>query len=381
MEGLRISIPQRMILIRITLIGSLVISIFLSIGLWGGSRNVPCTSLIGNNPIPAPFDFLYVSLAMLSWLASLFLNKHRLFIFFSFLLSVLLVLFDINRLQPWFYIYNAMLVVFLFYNGRVDDSNKFTSYFIILQIIFASVYFFCGLSQLNSLFINSDFSEIISPLKNMVTERQFLFFKKMGFVVPYLLMFIGIGLIISPIRYLAITLALLVHFFLLIFLFPSQKNENYTLWFSNLSFMIMLLLMFSGKTKQRYFSPTFLFQIPLFYAVIGLFVVMPFFNNSGKWPDFLSSNFKSGNNCSVVISMSEKAAEKLPTHITRFCSPDYGFVNFDYKKWCLHELKVECFPADCVFNSIYSYLKESGKTHVKEIELQPVRRQKLLLKP
>jgi hypothetical protein len=290
-------------------------------------------------------------------------------------------LFDVNRLQPWFYVYNALLLVFLFYNGRVDDSNKFTSYFIILQIIIASVYFFCGLSQLNKLFVNSDFTEIISPLKEIVSERQFLFFKKMGVVVPYLLMFVGLGLVISPIRYLAITLALVMHVLLLFFLFPSQKNNNYALWFSNLSFMMMLFLMFSGKTKQRYFSPTFLFQIPVFYPLMILFVVMPFFNNSGKWPDYLSANFKSGNNNSVVISLSEKTLRYLPTHITRFCYPNYSFQNLDYKKWFLHELHVECFPQKKVFNSIYNYVKDSDKQLVKEIELLHVPKQKLLLKP
>ena len=381
MNGLQILIPQRMMLLRITLIVSLIVSVFLSLNLWAGYRVVPYTSLIGDNPIKAPFDFSYIVLIILLWTGSLFLKRHRLLIFFASLISVVLVLFDINRLQPWFYIYNAMLIVFLFYDGRVDDSNKFTSYFIILQIIFASVYFFCGLSQLNSLFIDSDFSEIISPLRNMISERQFLFFKKMGFMVPYLLLFIGVGLIISPIRYLAITLALLLHFLLLILLFPSEKNKNYALWFSNLSFMVMLVLMFSGKTKQRYFSPTFLLQMPLFCLVMVLFVILPFFNNSGKWPDFLSANFRSGNTTSALISVSEKAVEHLPTTITRFCSPHYSFLNFDYNSWYLNELNADCYPDANVFNSIYKYVKDSDKQLVKEIELQLVPKQKLLLKP
>jgi len=380
-EGLQISIPQRMIFLKVTLVVSLILSILLSLNLWGGDRAVPYASLIGVNPIHAPFDFIYVFLVVLLLMASLFLHKGRLLIFLAFAISTLLVLFDINRLQPWFYVYNAMLAIFIFYNGRVDDSNKFTSYFIILQIIFASVYFFCGLSQLNSLFVESDFTEIISPLRNFVSERQFLFFKKMGLMVPYILIFIGLGLIISPIRYLAITLALVLHVVLLVFLFPSAKNKNYAFWFSNLSFIVMLILMFSGKTKQRYFSPTFLFQVPVFYPVIILFVIMPFFNNAGVWPDFLSSNFKSGNNNSAIISLSEKAAAQLPGDITRFCSPSYSFLNFDYKSWYLHELNAECYPEKKVFNSIYNYMREMDKQLVKEIELQLVPKQKLLLKP
>lgn len=370
-----------MMLLKVTLIFSLIISFLLSINLWAGYRSVPYSSLIGPNPLKAPFDAVYITVAMVLLLSSLVLNRQRLLICLALLICVLLVLFDINRLQPWFYIYAAMLWVFVFYNGRVDDPNKFTAYFIILQIILASVYFFCGLSQLNRLFIEADFSEIISPIRTMISERQFLFFKKMGFLVPYVLMFIGLALIISPIRYLAITLAMVMHVLLLVLLFPSSKNNNYALWFSNLSFMVMLMLMFSGKTKQRYFSPTVLFQIPLFYPAIAFFVILPFFNNSGLWPDFLSSNFKSGNTNTAVFFVSEKAAEQMPTSITRFCKPEYNFRRFAYKEWFSNELHAECYPGRLVFNSIYNYLRDSDKQLVKEIELQFVPKQKLLLKP
>ncbi len=381
MDGLNISIPQRMLLLRITLILSLIVSILLSIHLWGGYRFAPRLALIPDEWLPEPFDYILVALTILLWSASLFMNWQRFFLFLAFLFTVLMVLLDVNRLQPWFYIYSALLSVFIFYNGRVDDSNKFTSYFIILQIIFASVYFFCGLSQLNKFFIASDFTEIISPLRDMLSERQFLFFKRMGFLVPYLLLFIGVGLIVSPIRYLAITLAVIMHFLLLIFLFPSSKNQNYALWFSNLVFMIILFLLFSGKTKQRYFSPTFLFQIPLFYLVIVLFVIMPFFNSAGMWPDFLSGNFKSGNSNSAVISLSQRTVVKLPTYLQKYCSASYSFMVFDYKRWYQEEVHAECFPSTPVFNSIYRSLNESVMGDVKEIELQLVPKQKLLLKP
>lgn len=381
MEGLQISIPQRMILLRITLVCSLVISVLLSLPLWGGYREVPYAPVFAENPVRGPFDLVFIAVTAILWIGSLFLNAHRLLIALAFLFCIALVLFDINRLQPWFYVYNAMLCVFIFYNGRVDDSNRFTAYFILLQIIFASVYFFCGLSQLNKLFIDSDFTDLISPLTSMMSERQFLFFKKMGSLVPYLLMFIGLAFVISPIRYLAITLATLLHLLLLILLFPSAKNQNYALWFSNLSFIVMLILLFSGKTKQRYFSPTFLFQIPFFYIVILLFVILPFFNNSGKWPDFLSSNFKSGNVKSAQISLSEKSSAHLPVSVKYFCYPHYGFLNFNYKAWYLNELHADCYPAVPVFNSIYNYLLAQQEPGVKEIELQLLPKQKLLLKP
>jgi hypothetical protein len=275
-----------------------------------------------------------------------------------------------------------MLFVFVLYNGRVDDPNKFTSYFISLQIVVASVYFFCGISQLNSAFVDTQFSEIIAPLKNAVSERQFLFFKRLGVIVPYFMMFTGIGLIISPIRYLAITMGLLLHLFLIIFLFPSFVNHNYALWFSNFPFAILLLLLFSGKTKQRYFSPSYLLQLPVFYGIMIFFVVMPFFNSSGNWPDYLSSNFKSGKNKSVAFKVDEDLYKRLPLYQKSFCRPEgKQLYSFEYNQWCRNELKVECYPEKPVFNSIYMYLRRVKEDNVKETQLALAEGEILLRKP
>lgn len=389
MDGLKLSIPQRMKLLRITLILSLIFSIFLSAQLWGGYRTFPYAPVIRDNFLPAPYDLILTVVAVLSWIASMFLNKQRLFIFLSLALCVFLVLLDLNRLQPWFYIYNSLLAVFLFYNGRVDDPNKFTSIFIILQLIFASVYFYSGLSQLNPAFVATHFVDLISPLSNLMSDRQFLFFKKMGAVSPYLLMFIGIGLTISPMRYIATLLATAVHLLLLVFLFPSEANSNYALWFSNLVFIIMLFLLFSGKTKQRYFSPTFLFRKPLFYLVAALFLVMPAFNVTNRWPDFLSFNFNSGNTNSAVITLSDSAKKQLPFYQQHFCrrssssfvQPSNAAHTIDFESWARHELHADCFPEPLVFNSIYNHLSNLTGAGVKDIQLLMLPKQKLLRKP
>ena len=262
-----------------------------------------------------------------------------------------------------------MLLVFVFYNGRVDDSNRFTAYFILIKVILDSVYFFCGISQLNSLFIDSEFSELISPLRHFISERQFLFFKRSGIVVPYLLIFIGIGLMIAPVRYLAITLAIIIHLLLLFFLFPSASNQNYALWFSNIGFGCLVVVLFSGKTKQRYFSPSYLLQVPLFYVVMLFFVIMPFFNTSGHWPDYLSSNFKSGKNKIVSFRLDKATYTKLPLYQKSFCQAQASCYLFDYRGWCNNELNVACFPEKPVFKSISNYLNGFNQDNVKETQL------------
>jgi hypothetical protein len=380
-EGLTIPIPQRLLLIRVTLCISLVISVLLTLNLWGGERLFPYVSVFDISYIRAPYDYLIISFFLLLIIGSLFLKKHRLLIFFALLLATAMVLFDLNRLQPWFYIYCAFLFVLMFYNGRIDDANKFTSFFIVLQLIFCSIYIFNGVSQLNSAFIETDFPELISPLQKMMSGRQFLFVKKIGVFTPYILLFIGIGLLIRAVRYLAITFAVIFHVLLIIFLFPSPTHQNYAMWFCNITFIPLLFLLFSGKTKQRYYSPTLLFQFPLFYLVIILFWVMPFFNPNNLWPDNLSANFKSGNMNTTEITFTKNVLDKLPPYVQHFSRRKDSLFILDYNSWCRTELNTNCYRENITFNNIYYYIQTRSQASVNDLQMVLKPKRKLLFKP
>ena len=367
-EGLKLSIPQRLQLLRIVITVSLLISVCLSFNLWAGYRYFPYTPVLHLDFITPPYDSVFILSSFLCLITSLFFKYTRTFIFIAILINLFLVLFDINRLQPWFYYYNAMLFVFLFYNGRVDDSNKFTSTFIILQFIIAAVYVYSGISKLNSNFISTDFIEIISPIKSVLTARQFLFFTKMGSAIPYTLIFIGLGLIITPLRYLAITLGCITHICLIIFLFPSSNNQNYALWFMNLVFLLALFLLFSGKTKQRYFSPAILFQKPLFYLIFIVFWILPFFNLVNMYPSNLSGNFKSGNVNTMQFSITKNQHNQLAPFIKHFFTQKDTLYFVQYNNWCLQELKSDCNPEEEVFSALCVQLTKSFSPIVKETQ-------------
>jgi hypothetical protein len=379
---MNITIPKRLMLLRATLVISLTLSVLLSFPLWRGDRNFPLCPVFSMGTIQDPYQICIVVLALLLLLGSLILKFPRTLLFLAIVVFAFMVLVDVNRLRLWTYVYVMMLFVFVFYNGRVDDSNKYTSYFIVLQIVVASVYFFMGLHQINPYFVDNEFTETISPIRHFTSERQFLFFKKAGCFVPYFIMAIGLGLIIKPVRYLAVICAVSMHFLLIIFLFPGERNQNYALWLSNLSFIAMVFILFSGKTKQTYFSPTFLFQIPWFYVVVVLCVIMPWFNITNRWPDVLSFNFLSGNNLSAQITLSPSAYQKQAAYEQSFCRPVNSAYELDYRQWSLHELHSECFYSEAVFNSIYHHLQAHNRGgDVKEIELSIGRGHSLLRKP
>jgi hypothetical protein len=214
-----------------------------------------------------------------------------------------------------------------------------------------------------------------------MSERQFLFIKKTGVFIPYTLLFIGFGLLIRPIRYLAITFAVIFHVLLIIFLFPSSSNQNYAMWLSNIAFIPLLFLLFSGKTKQRYYSPTLLLQFPLFYLIIFLFWVMPCFNQQNLWPDNLSANLKSGNMNTVEIKFSKIVLDKLPAYIQHFCYRKNGLFYLDYNEWCKHELKTNCYQEPITFNKIYSYIQRQTQANVNDLQMELKPKQNILFKP
>jgi hypothetical protein len=368
-EGLRLNIPQRLALLKTVLLLSLLASVMFSFSLWTGARDFPLVPVWEWAIAPLYTHWILFFLLVFCWLAALLSRFPRLFLFLSLLLSFLLVCMDLNRLQPWFYLYSVMLLVLLFYNGRVDNPNTYTSFFVVLQFVLASIYFFNGLNMLNPDFVNGPYKEILLPLKNILSDRQFAFVVSTGKVVPVLFILSGLILSIESLRFLAISMMTIIHAVLFILMFPFIGGENFTLWISNLSLVCMLFVLFSGKIKQRYFSPLTLLQKPAFYPVLLVFLVFPFFNRTGFWPDYLSSNLKSGNNISAKLTISESAYTSLPENIKRFCKHENFNYTIDYIKWCEHELHAECFPHRLVFRKMNEYVLSKTGQHAEEINM------------
>ncbi len=377
-EGLKLNIPQRLALLKSVLLLSLLGSVFFSFRLWSGVRDFPLVPLWEWAVAPLYTHWILFFLLVFSWFAALFSKFPRLFLFFSLLLSFVLVSMDINRLQPWFYLYSVMLLLLLFYNGRVDNPNTYTSFFVVLQFVLASVYFFSGLSMFNPDFVQGAYREIVLPLKQVMSDRQFSFIVNTGRVVPFLFVFSGLALSIESVRFLAIALMSVIHILLFVLLFPFVGEKSHALWLSNLSFVFILFLLFSGKIKQRYFSPLTLLQKPAFYPVLLVFLVFPFFNRNGLWPDYMSSNLKSGNNLRVQVTLSETAYTKLPESIKKFCRHENFNYRINYKAWSESEFHAECFPHRLVFQKMYTYLLSKSGNHAEEINMVLLPRDKFL---
>jgi hypothetical protein len=370
MNGPTLSIPKRMLFLRFVLTLVMVTSIFLSLKLWGGDREFPKTNLLPMRLMKAGPDLLLPLLAVLFFLGSLVFHFQRLLLLIGYLICVLLLVTDVERLQLWSFMYMSLFMVFLLYNGRVDDPNRYTSYFIILQMIISSYYFFTGLWQLNDHFLNGPYTELVEPMRKYLSERQHYLLLRCGMFSPYVFMFTGVALMISPIRYLAITTAILLHVAVLCLRFPSPQHPNSGVYLMNVFLMIAVVVLFAGKTKQRYYNPIFLFQNVLFYAVMLFHVALPFTHLSDNWPEILSWNFRSGNNTTGEFRLSVNAYTQLPLYEKHYCVKQGDHYLLDHRRWCEEELKSDLLPTSLVHYRIQDHLIEAlPYVRVKEIEL------------
>jgi hypothetical protein len=379
-SGLVISIPQRLALLRLLLVFSLLLSMAFTWKLWCVPHIFPGAPMLEVNHGRFPLPLVLVIVAALLLLSSLLFRWHRVLLATGLACVLMLVLMDSNRLQQWTYLYWTMLAILVFYNGRVDDPNRFTSYFILLQLIVCSFYFFTGLHQLQAGFIRNELPAALEPLRGMLSERQYTFCLKAGYALPFLVMFTSVALFIAPMRYLGITLALLFHLMLLLLRHPLRSGDvaGYLL---HIVLMGAVLLLFSGKTKQRYFSPTVLLQRPLFYLVFAFFVVLPCFNNSGRWPDAMSANMHSGNRDRFEVLMPVQAYLNLPRYVKTFCRPREGRMLLDHEGWCRDELRAACMLDGRLGEALAQKLEFWNRGPVSGLELRVVPKFRLLVMP
>lgn len=377
MSGLQLNIFSRLKLIRLVVAVGMLVSILTSWNLWAGQRWLPTCPLIPDLFLAPPYDYILLAAQIGLLLVLLFTSKVRLVLFLILLLNCYMVILDQNRLQPWFFIYNAIFMVLFFYDWRIDNVNKYYSYFIILQILFSAVYVYSGLQKFNGNFINETFPWFIKPLDGLLSARQLQAISKAGYIVPIMEISIGLFILVKPLRFIAIPMMIIMHLVIIVVMGPTGRNYNSVIWPWNLIMIVIGLLLFSGKTTERYFSIAHLFSVPVFYMIVALFWIMPAANLFNKWDAYLSFSLYSGNTNDAKIELTEAAYNKLPLYVRHYAIT----VNNQYvlypKWWCMNELNVPLYPEKRIFDKVTTHITILCGNLQKDVKLVYIEKQKI----
>ena len=145
-----------------------------------------------------------------------------------------------------------------------------------------------------------------------------------------------------------------MHSFILLMIGPFGHNSNMVIWPWNVSFMILLIILFkpkNGFSIKQIFSQKAELKTLL---VVLLFGILPLLSFWGWWPKHFSAALYSGNKVRSAVYLSDEIKSKLPANVQAKVN------DFDNQlsttSWTQGELNVAMYPTDRVHFSMFENL-------------------------
>jgi hypothetical protein len=344
-------------LLRI-LILALLSGLLISYPLWLSRHIFPQTPLIpGFDSTFLHFDKLLFGALLIMLLTIIVKPEWRKITFAALILFFLLLLIDLNRWQPWAFQYALMLFAFAVFPK--DEKNLYNS----LRIVVSGVYFWSGVQKFNEGFTEDIVPWMLEPLIKIFPSWESGLYT-MAMLVPYLEIFISIGLFFSRTRTLAVIIAMGMHLFVLYDMSPIAKDYNYVIVPWNLAMMSFLFLLFYRKKEAvipEHFK-SIRTRIPAALLFL-LFWIMPSFSFIDKWDSYLSARLYSGNSSNGYVFISEEVRQKLDPKVEKLIEVKDGMPYIYINGWSMEELGVPSYPEKKVYlkarNYFYKYCQDS----------------------
>ena len=292
--------PRR-ILLAGTLFGMLA-----SYRLWLTSRRFPLVPIADWFPSPPPpWDIALLASLLAILVAALWIDRWPVVLFLSG--AVYLVLADQTRLQPWFYMYAAMLLLTLFPERAALAGCR---------LAISGVYVWSGVQKLNDRFFDEVVPWFAEPARRWLPEGPFEAAEFAIAAAPFVEIAIGLAVWLAPLRKFAIVTAFLLHAGVLVLLGPLGRDYNLVVWPWNLTMPLLLLVLFPARMARRTWS-TLRESIPAFVVVL-LLIGLPAFSYVGLWDTSTSFGLYSGNGARSDLFVSPALARRLPDWLRSF---------------------------------------------------------------
>jgi len=311
----------------------LVAQVLLSWKLWiASSRSFPTIPFFDflDIPLVSTIEYFMFGTLLLGLIALAILPSKKQIALIVLIVSGLLILQDITRLQVWFY-QLIFLIWVLYFRNETNKKIVLNS----IQISICLVYFWSGVNKLNVYFIEDTFPWFFgkTPFLQSFAESQLI-----AISVALFELFLGIILLIRRTRLIGIYLVALFHLIILLFLGPLVHNWNEVVWPWNILMIVLVILLFKNEESQLFKK----YQFKQFYPLLGmllLFGLMPFFNIFKKWDDQLSFKMYSGTNPEGTLYFSIKDDVCFDPSIQSIIL-GYQTRRVVIDDWALHEMKV-----------------------------------------
>lgn len=355
--------------------------LLLSPNLWLSSRTYPLTPVWDRLPtIPHPWDWLWFGVLLALLGASVAAPRPSLPILAFLVLAGLLSLWDQTRWQPWWYQYLFLFATLGFALRRPEEPGRRQAGLDGCRLIVASIYVWSGLQKINVSFADIVHPYLMEPLLRLLPESWRAVVQQAGWYVGLVETGIGLSLLVWPLCYPAVVLAVGMHTVILASLGPWGHNWNSVVWPWNLAMMLFVVILFWRRrptASWRIFWPQ---RLCITRLTLLLFGVLPLLSFFGLWDAYLSAALYSGNTLQGEVYIDAQTWNALPPAVQERHTAWAGDEEYlpgpaysvDLANWAFQELNVPPYPARRVYRSLArSLARKAGSTDVFLIIEEP----------
>lgn len=247
------------------------------------------------------------------------LGRGAIFMRAAAAITLVLVLGDQSRLQPWVYEYVLLLVALSF--GALNTCRS----------IIAALYFWSGVQKMNVTFLDRVWP-VFAP--SILAHA--------GWIVPVTEVVLALGLLFQRTRRAAVVALVATHAFVIAAL--AVRGENSVVWPWNATMAVLVVALFGRKEDFRMWSSQRAIQ-----AAVWILPALSFF---GLWDAYLSDALYAGNTIQGVFVIDPAIIPWLPPLIQRNTWQQRRPMFIDLNRWAYDELNVPAYPAERVMKEI-----------------------------
>jgi hypothetical protein len=359
---------------KTTLLIALLLTFLASIKLWHSNRSLPTVAIYNSLPLlPLWLNYALIAIILISILISLFIEKPTVFLIIILVLSSFLILFDLNRLLPPFYMFFSFLfILVMYYKNKITYNTLLT----IMRIAIFGIYLASGLCKLNPCFDNVIYQWLIRPLQSVLNEDVFSVVKKCSILIPITEIFIAIGLLLPSTRKIALLCLCVTHVTVLVILSPVFSKPFYIIYPWNISMIVFSFLFFY---KAEAFSISCIINslrnnfVKLF---VVLYIVIPFIHLFGFIDTNLAFEVYSGKRKYAILFFSENVYKKLPPDIKAVTRSknDFQYYSIFLDEWAQADIQSSLYSERRTIKYYKNYIMNLTQCKNKKDVILVVRR-------
>ena len=333
-----IHISQRLRIVKNILALSLIASICFTFNWW-----LPA----GFYPKIAVYDFSfneladYILLGVLSFsLLGMFLYRSpKVFVVVTTLCLAFAVFTDTAKGQYWLFFYVAVLLLLCGHNWRIDNPRRYNAVFTAMKLLVCFMYVLSAIEFLRTSVNGDVWLQFIAPLERICTPEQHKYLLGIRYIVPFVELFVVLGLFVYRFKTAAIVIGISLHVFSFCLLLAQTPYANAAVLIWNVCMIFLLYFLFAGKTAEQKiyaFSFNLYGSFILAVGVVGGLIKQDLFPENKV--DLMQSN-----NTQQFIYLKQNEKNKLPLYLQYFTTNniDNEYVKLSVTNWCGNETKTQ----------------------------------------